>query len=46
MLSSRAAYERLYRAAVASAASGELDIAIYDPPVIVPGTESATGVPA
>ena len=37
--SSVTAYERLYRASVASAAQGTLDIAVCDPPHIVPGVQ-------
>ena len=40
VLSSVDAYTRLYRAVVAPAAAGDLDIAIYDPPRIVPGVAS------
>ena len=39
VLSSRAAYEQLYRVSVAAAAQGALDIAIYDPPQVIPGRE-------
>lgn len=39
VLSSRDAYVRLYRTVVESAARGELDIAIYDPPREIPGVE-------
>ena len=41
VLRSRLAYEHLYRRVVAVAARHELDIAVYDPPQIVPGQEVA-----
>ena len=40
VLHSRTAYEQLYRAALAPAAQGALDIAVYDPPRIITGVEA------